>query len=148
VPPPDVTLGPDDLTDIKPVGEWPSDTALGTHSGRTRSETTERLVLLVRGAVLELYPNTLVYAVRAEWGADGARQPGDEERHPLFSVTLKPDVSCFGFDFTLDDAVGSATDPGWFLALAEHPGEPRFGLDAARDTAGQWPTRWDDLSWG
>jgi hypothetical protein len=103
----------------------------------------------VRGELLRRYPNTLVYAVKAQ-RAGGQRQLGTEERHPVFRGTLKPDVTFFGFELTADDARGSTGrfgPAGWFFVLQEQPSEPRFGLDIAETFGGQ-PATWDAMSWG
>ena len=90
--------------------------------------------MLVRGELLRRYPNSVIYAVQAV----PASQPPDgrltlsdnvnDEKHPLFRGTLKPDVTFLGFDLTRTDAIA---DPGWFFVIQEQPTEPRFGLDAA-----------------
>ena len=51
-------------------------------------------------------------------------------QYPIFSGRLGPDIAFFGFDLTIDRARGGGADLGWFFVLAEHPTEPRFGLDA------------------
>jgi hypothetical protein len=69
----------------------------------------------------------------------------EDERHPLFRGTLKPDVTFLGFNLKRGDAVG---DPGWFFVIHEQPTEPRFGLDAADFTKPLPPlTTWNNLSW-
>jgi len=45
-------------------------------------------------------------------------------------------VLLFGFALDADEVVGSDTDPGWFVVIQEHAGEPRFGLDAGTAPAG------------
>ena len=90
----------------------------------------EKLVLLVRGELLRRYPNSVIYAVAAVSSGGPARLVTDpnDERHPLFRGTLKPDVTFLGFDLKRDDAIAG---PGWFFVIQEQPTEPRFGLDAA-----------------
>ena len=68
-------------------------------------------------------------AARAE------RDPADELL-PAFRASLPPDVLLFGFALDADEVVGSDTDPGWFVVIQEHAGEPRFGLDAGTARAG------------
>ena len=70
-----------------------------------------------------------------------------EQRHPIFSGTLPPDVSFFGFDLTVANVKGGASEPGWYFVLQEQPSEPRFGLDAADGPAGPIES-WDEFSWG
>jgi hypothetical protein len=104
---------------------------------RSQASAKENLVLLVRGDVLHRYPNLLVYAARAVWNAENKRDLGAEERQPIFSGSLKPDIAFFGFSLTGEQARGESTapgqgDPGWFFVLQEQPSEPRFGLDGDR----------------
>ena len=71
---------------------------------------------------------------------------------PLFGAEFLPDVKCFGFDLTLDQARGNAQDPGWYFVIMERPGEPRFGMDEpAPDFDFAQPGKislWNDLHWG
>jgi hypothetical protein len=139
------------LKDIRPIHRWRSSAVLGQNSGRTAA-TGEQLVLLVRGDVIQRYPNLIVYATRAVWTADKQHGLGDEERQPVFSGTLKPDIAFFGFALTEEHARGDSTepglgDPGWFFVLQEQPGEPRFGLDIGAPGDAR-PKAWKDLHWG
>jgi hypothetical protein len=110
-------------------------------------------VLVLRGELLRRYPDTTVYAVPAV-GSSRPRTPDtdpDNERYPVFSGKLAPDVTFFGFDIPADDARGNLDDgePGWFFVLQQHPTAPHYGLAAATgaDTA-QAPGSWDQVSWG
>jgi hypothetical protein len=135
------------LRDITPIHRWRSDAGLGANVGRTPPPPPGHLVLLVKGELFRRFPDTLVSAVEAVVGADGRRTLGSATLHPMFSGRLEPDIAFFGFDLTVDRARGGPNDLGWFFVLAEHPTEPRFGLDADNaDYAGQ-PTAWPDLSW-
>src|SRR5262249_16240781 len=49
---------------------------------------------------------------------------------------MPPDVSFFGFDLRVEDAIGSTSTPvsgvpnaGYYIVIQEQPTEPRFGLD-------------------
>jgi hypothetical protein len=139
------TSGGDGKADIKKISDW-GDLALGKNA-----RAGGKLVMLVRGELLRRYPNSVIYAVKAV----PASQPPDgrlklstnanDEKHPLFRGTLKPDVTFLGFDLTRTDAIA---DPGWFFVIQEQPTEPRFGLDAA-DFTKDLPalTSWNNLSW-
>jgi hypothetical protein len=131
-------------------------------SGLRGGSRAENLVLLVRGDLLKKYPNTLIYAVQAEWMEirDGekvvrARRPNfdHETRFPIFRGTLPPDITFLGFDLEEDQARGSPQegddDPGWFFVFEERISEARFGLDTL--TKGEKPpelSSWDKLCWG
>ncbi|MGW7748976.1 hypothetical protein ACWGKF_41155, partial [Streptomyces chartreusis] len=140
--------------DITPITDWAPGARLGV-AGLTpgAAEAGGQLVLVIRGDLLRRYPRTVVHLARAVWsatnGADGApvpELPADAtEKYPTFGGTLEPDVAFVGFDLAPDDARGNATDPGWYVVLAEQPTETRFGLDESAPTV---PTHtWRDLSW-
>ncbi|MEZ0387662.1 MAG: hypothetical protein ACAI34_11375 [Verrucomicrobium sp.] len=135
------------LKDIHPIHGWPKLGPLGSNSPRPAG-TSSPLVLLVRGDLLRRYPNAVVYAVNAQLGTDGRRNLGTEERHPLFTGRLDPDVSFFGFKLKVDEAKGTDGGQGWFFVLQEQPSEPRFGLDVASSAFGDPLGAWRDLSWG
>jgi hypothetical protein len=125
--------------DIGRIDEW-GDTELGKHPAAD-ADADARLVLLVRGELLRRYPNSVIYAVEAT--PDG--ELSENESHPVFRGTLKPDVTFLGFDLEKNDAIA---DPGWFFVIQEQPTEPRFGMDAA-DFTKKLPqlTTWNDLNW-
>jgi hypothetical protein len=125
-------------------------------------------VLVIRGELLKRYPNAVIYAHRARWQmrsgsiardlprqlddpgvADGQNPPRDRVKTPLYEARVDPDITFFGFDLTVEEALGDpdATDPnrpGWFFVIKERPGEPRFGLDL---DAGSMLRVWNDLGW-
>jgi hypothetical protein len=133
--------------DIKPIHMWAKSAQLGENSPRPAGD---HLVLLVRGELLQRYPNTIIYAARAV--ADGdTRKPSidaKDEKYPIFLGSMSHDVTFVGFDLSIDDAKGSETDPGWFFVLQEQPKEPRFGLDEAEHAVATDAARCSDLSWG
>ncbi|MBT8183500.1 MAG: hypothetical protein KJN76_01565, partial [Eudoraea sp.] len=159
------------LLDIKKVHEWRG--ALGTHSAR---EKAANLVLVVRGELLNKYPNTMVYAQTAVYDpADPSEarvlpetiSPGNT-KFPLFSAELEPDIMLFGFDLEADEAKGdrvpqgntntNGLNPGWFFVFKERPGQITFGLDDFTDDQGNevmpgqngtavLPESWNDLAW-
>jgi hypothetical protein len=101
-------------------------------------------VLLLRGELLRRYPNSVIYAAPAVRTGQLSPKPEDE-RHPLFRGTLKPDVTFLGFNLQKEVAIA---DPGWFFVIQEQPTEPRFGLDAAEfDKPLPELTTWNNLSW-
>lgn len=149
VAPPGTTLDPETLKDIRPIHAWPKSAALGANTSRRPPPGGEHLVLLMRGELLRRYPNATVYAVRATRAGSDLRELTDEERHPVFSGVLKPDVAFYGFELSLEEARGvdHVDGPhGWFFVLQEQPAEPRFGLDA-NGTAGAPVAKWNELSW-
>ncbi len=145
----DTSVG-DAQPDIDPIAKWDT-----RHLGANAPRTSGKLVLLIRGELLRRYPNSVIYAVRAikptpTSKLDVSRKPEDE-RHPLFRGTLKPDVTFLGFNLTDDEAVGKPPhDPnGFFFVIQQQPTEPRFGLDVADFEKPQPPPldTWSDLNW-
>lgn len=166
VPQPGEVVDPTKLQDITQIHTWGKATILGSHSPRPPAPANDYLVLLVRGDLLRRYPNTVVYAARAKWTAEGLREIEDPapdatpqriaelQSWPLFSGFLEPDGCFLGFRLTVPQVKGAdspAGDPGWFFVLQEHSSEARFGLDEAESAqlgvavAG---ADWNNLSWG
>lgn len=149
------------LKDIPNIHEWISTTKLGTHNHRESGGDTEQLVLLVRGELLKRYPNAVIYAHRAEWQRDDdssinknlprllapietEQHQKNNEKYPLYSAQVKPDIFFIGFDLTVEEARGlDEDDAGWFFVLKERVGEPRFGLDIHATSLNSW----DDFNW-
>jgi len=140
---------PDTLRDIERIHGWKKARPLGSNSGRVPKPPEDHVVLLVKGELLRRYPATMVYAVETVLDA-GVRVLGSTEMFPLFQGRLDPDISFFGFDLIPSQARGTE-DPtghqGWYFVLAEHPSEPRFGLDADNGEYGAKPASWNDLNW-
>jgi hypothetical protein len=106
------------------------------------------VVLLVRGEIFRRYPNTVVYAVKAQRDSNGVRVRDDsDQRYPIFRGTLPKDMTFLGFNLSVADARGgtSASPEGFFFVFQQPPGEPRFGLEPTETAAAT--TRWADLSW-
>ena len=137
-----------DQPDLDPIHMW-GDRGLG----QNMMNTDGKLVLFIRGELLKRYPNAVIYAVAAV--PKGQRltlsKKPEDERHPLFRGTLKPDVTFLGFDLSEAQAKGEPPhDPnGWFFVIQQQPTEPRFGIDVADFTKvpPTLTTTWNELSW-
>jgi hypothetical protein len=112
----------DGADDIAPVGTWG---VLG-YNPPLGAPVGDPLVLVVRGALVRRYPNIQVLAVQAT-SAGPTRTLGGTETPALFSCRIDPDVAFYGFPLTVEDALGTATTPGYYIVIQEHPSEPRFG---------------------
>ena len=124
--------------DIPPIASWPATNHLGANADTHNAQ----VVLLVRGKVLQRYPNTIISAVPAVQGANGLRALGTTEFMPVFRGSIDPDMTFFGFAFTEEQATAGL---GYYFVLAEHPSEPRFGFEP---DAGVTPLQdWNDLGW-
>ncbi|RQG94174.1 hypothetical protein [Natrarchaeobius chitinivorans] len=132
-------------------------------AGDDEEGSSGRLVLLVRGALFDRYPNTHVYAAKGDSAEDEDHltrtpllpDPFDDDvegtvEHPIFRGTLDPDVTFFGFDIDEDEALSDPEDEddhGWFFVIEEPPSGPSFGLevDEDRDEDAEWT--WQNLTW-
>jgi hypothetical protein len=137
-------IDPANLRDITPIHGWTG--ALGGNSGRVPPAPPDHVVLLVKAELLRRHPDTIVTAVAATV-VDGERTLGTDTKFPVFTGRLDPDLSFFGFDLQPGQARGTDGTEGWFFVLAEHPTQPRFGLDADDGHYGATPAAWDDLNW-
>ncbi len=147
--------------DIDEIKSWKVTESLGNN---VINFADDMLVLLIKGDILQRYPNLAVYAVKAVAkdvsSTRRLRVPKTPEVQifPAFSGDLGAGVKFFGFaGLDMAAALGDATpentasDGGYFFAFQEQPSEPRFGLDetdpeVTYDQA-QLDT-WSELSWG
>ena len=156
--------------DIPRLHTWGKHTQLGSHPNPAPAsgmKPPEKVVLTVRSDLFKRYPNTVVFAQRAEWENQATQTRkldtkleenpdmaynNEILKTPLFGAEFIPDVKCFGFDLTLKQARGDATDPGWYFVIMERPGEPRFGMDEPDPDFNYAMPKpialWNDLTWG
>jgi hypothetical protein len=129
--------------DVPPIHEWHRAAVLGE---AFRSGTGQNPVLLIRGELLQRYPNAVIYAVKAVKTDNGSLQLGSDEQYPLFQGTLKPDITFLGFNLTRQELSGNGTptSPGYFFVIQQQPTEPRFGLN---ETGATPLADWSELAW-
>jgi hypothetical protein len=150
----DITAGANPPGDIRRMHEWSG--ALGAQAARSGAF----LVLVIRGELLRKYPDTVVYAQRAQFapGSNSAPRGLAPEAtagnllFPTFRGRLDPDIALFGFPLGIDAARGRRqapnADPGWFFVLRERPGEVRLGLDEVAGSPPSMPlASWNQLAW-
>jgi len=111
--------GADDIAPMDTWGTLGNNPAPGGFGG-------DPLVLVIRGALVRRYPNMQVFAVQAT-SASPTRTLGATETPILFWGRVDPDVAFYGFPLTAAQALGTATTPGYYFVIQEHPCEPRFG---------------------
>ncbi|HTF82836.1 MAG TPA: hypothetical protein VL947_13965, partial [Cytophagales bacterium] len=153
----------EELLDIKEIHKWEG--SLGDN-GRGSI-----LVLVIRGELLQKYPDTMIYAQKASYASPDARKPRllpenleeGNTKFPLFRAEIEPDITLVGFELTAEDAIGhratlanenlSDKDPGWFFVLKQRPGHLSFGFDDYIDAQGNvegmppTPQKWENLTW-
>jgi hypothetical protein len=108
----------------QPIQDW--DKPLGSN---LRSDGNgSQVVLLIRGELLQRYPNTVIQAWKAA-NNNLVDPPGEQDvREPIFQGKFEPEIAFAGFDLTPEVL---RQDPGWFFVLQQQPTQPRFGFDLA-----------------
>jgi hypothetical protein len=146
---------------INEIHTW--DKKLGENSS---TGNAGMLFLVVRGDLLNKYPNTVVSAQRADWGTvngsktvntDRIIKPGSTPVLPVFEAKVEPDIYFLAFKIVENGKVisekdlsgtpnptSTTDDPGWFFVFQERPGEPRFGLDLNTTAVKK---KWSDIAW-
>ena len=138
----------DGKVDIECIHQWNAALPLGAQPG-----STPMLVLLLRGQLLERFPNLSIYAypiVAKEKRPGGTSPPpaGDDPSEmnpttalvPVLRGNLGRDISYIGFQILPDDI------DKYFFIIEEHMTEPRFGFDE-RVGNGQNSNSWQDVDW-
>ncbi len=156
----------EELKDIPRFSDerWKQGSKLGAHDNRDAGgKQKNEVVMVIRGELLKKFPNTLIYARKAEWEVD---ELGNEDKslprklheedpkkvnsefikNPLYQAKVDPDIYFVGLDLTVDEARGYEGDAGWFFVIQEIPGEPRFGLDVDENKEVD-KIFWNDLNW-
>jgi hypothetical protein len=115
--------------DIPDIHAWHK--PLGQDMAPNRGENL--VMLLIRGDLLERYPNALISARRATFAAGGhipAYTEEGEARHPVLRLTPFPGLTLLGFDLQApllnEHQKIPKDDPSWFFIVEEHPTESRF----------------------
>jgi hypothetical protein len=137
----------DGKEDIGLIHQWNTTVPLGSQPG-----STEMLVLLFRGRLLERFPNLSIYAypiTDKETRPGGASPPVPNDASemnpsdaivPILHGHLRPDITYVGFPIA-PAAIGK-----YFFIVEEHMTEPRFGFDE-RVGNGQQSNSWQDVDW-
>lgn len=112
-------------------------------------ETGDPLVLVIKGELVQRYPGLIILAAQTQV-RDTTRVPTGTPMEPDFLGRLEPDVLLAGFTGLTAEEVWEREAEGdpdrrWWFFLAEHFGEPRFGLDATGGPAP--PATWNDATW-
>lgn len=118
----------EELRDIPPLHRWSKFSKLGEHDNREKGgKQQDDIVLVIRGELLKKFPNTIIYAHRAEWQYDANGEIDikknrnlyeiDNEdtfvllnnpiiKSPLYTAKVEPDIYFLGFDLTACEVKG------------------------------------------
>jgi hypothetical protein len=107
----------------EPIQDW--EKPLGSN---LRSDGNGRqVVLVIRGELLQRYPNTVIQAWKAAADGNLVDPPGEQDvREPVFQGKFEPEIAFAGFDLTPEVL---RQGHGWFFVLQQQPTQPRFGFD-------------------
>lgn len=112
--------------DVQDIHRWPQN---GPLVERLSGGLGSQLVIVVRGRLLQRYPNTHVLL----WKARDAQtleplgaNPAAVLKEPAFRLTVEPDLKVAGFELPREQFNQGS---GWFVVLQEPVSEARFGLD-------------------
>lgn len=149
---------------IKNIHQWGTN-SLGNNYPSNGSDPNSLIILVVRAELIKKYPNTFIYAHKAEFELDSQSEPdlyeirklseqNDSEKKPIF-ITQMADLTFFGFDIDPVEARGNLSavlgdlEPGWFFVFKEMVGEINFGLDVGRENIppSNNYTSWNDVDW-
>jgi hypothetical protein len=141
--------------DISPLDTWQQQNCIGENT----AISSQYIVLVVRGQLLQKFPDTMIFAQPAKYvGSDAVahnnaiNSPTSDLKIdtslpallPVFRAKLANDVTLVGFELDVDVAKGT-NSYGYYFGLQERPGQLRFGLDD--DETITSCTTWDNLTW-
>jgi hypothetical protein len=150
---------------IKNIHLW-GNSELGENYPTNGTNPNNLIILVVRAELIKKYPNTFIYAHKAEFELDSQSTPdlyeirklseqNDSEKKPVF-ITQMADLTFFGFDIDPVEAKGNLVEttenplaPGWFFVFKEMVGEINFGLDVGMDNPpfNNEYESWNDVNW-
>jgi hypothetical protein len=123
--------------ELPPIVAWNATDPLGSHGG-----PDDRLVLLVRGALLRRFPTAQIF-LSAPAPPGGATE---QRLRPAFSGRIGLDCAFFGFPLTAEQALADGAN--WSVVVQEALDHARFGVDDPPVGGGTTPLNsWQDLDW-
>lgn len=134
----------DEDKDIDRLARWKRDNRLGDNpvpgNLNNQEEDQNRLVLLVRGELLQKFSNTLIYLVKKKTDGKPDLSLNAVRTHPVFEGALPPDIVLIGFPIKKEEAAE------YFAVFEERMTELRFGLDETPEEK-EPGTGINDFSW-
>lgn len=111
-------LSREENKDIAPIDKWKEEESLG--AGGKSNQT----VILIRGDVLNKYPNVILYlAEKTEVSQNQYKPNFDAKVFPVFEGNLPPDIVFLGFPIAEKEA------NNYFLVFQEPLSDLQYGLD-------------------
>jgi hypothetical protein len=137
--------------DISELSSWPLDGSLAANMNMGRAQEA-MTAIVVRGDLVRRYPDAHWFLQEASQDRTGAWIPvAGSCVEVSFAGALDRQTALLGFDLPPTTVRGDRANgvAGYFVAVEERSGSPRFGLDSALPgDFGQTPSSWDQLSWG
>jgi hypothetical protein len=136
--------------DIKAIHTWATSSKLGGNS--VAAASPDNLLLMIRGDLLHRYPDTVIYAVKANPDGSYNEAPlATDVKIPSFHAALKPDATFLGFELSADTVIGdkSTTSPGYYFVIQQQHTAPHFGLEPYTSSkGGATAVNRDNVEWG
>jgi hypothetical protein len=120
------TPEPRRLDDIVGIRSWSGGSELGAEQHRPRGSSSDDLVVVVRGPLLQRYPQTLVYLLAREHRGEQDRRA--EQIFPSFRGRLGEDTSYLGFP-----RIDASVLAEYWVVFEEPPSGFRFRRDNGAD---------------
>lgn len=108
--------------DIEPIHQWRKNEPLGS------SSDSNQTVILIRGDILEKYPNISLYLAKKIGSDDVVRPDYNQKVFPVFEGNLPPDMTFVGFP------ISEAQRGEYFFVFQEPIADLRYGLDELDST--------------
>lgn len=156
--------------DIEDIHLWKTANGLkglGKNSARAGMDSTNMLVLVIRGELLRKYPGSVIFLQKAKWKTLGGVPITTEAReidgnsnpkYPVFTGNVGQDIYLLGFSgVTAEEVRGGGLDdtskPGYFVIFQERAGSVKFGADIYDpakhgDPVDTGLNTWNDVNWG
>lgn len=131
--------------DIAPIHLW--ERPLGKNGPAGDAHPGDDTVVVIRGDLLRLYPNTDIAAVRGTIA--GGKLVATESVPPSYRQPLGADMTVAGFNMSRDALRAVHGAECWYIALTQPADELKFGLDEAEVSGGAVPppAAAKDMSW-
>ncbi|MBB2701485.1 UNVERIFIED_ORG: hypothetical protein GGI66_006206 [Rhizobium esperanzae] len=131
--------------DIVPIHLWSK--PLGQNSPPGDVNPGNDTVVVIRGDLLRVYPNTDIAAVRGR--IEGKQLKATESLRPSYMQPLGTDITVVGFNKSREE-LGADGETCWYIALTQPTDEPKFGLDETEIKDNEVPpppTAPEKMSW-